>query len=393
MMAQRVMNAVDFDLHQLVGIRVLDATPPDLAAVRRQLGPLEAPLHRDPDIVIRFVDRLPPPRSLRYLGSDEAGFTEDAFWILRSKHKSQARVKIPVETIGNRCEIVCETGLAAVPLLIPIINLTALSHGAVPLHASALMYQGTGVLSTGWSKGGKTETLLSFMANGARYIADEWVYLHDDGRMSGIPEPIRVWDWHLRELPQYQARAPRSGLARLRAIKGTQFLLRCLPGKGAIGRFKHRLAPLLKRQAFIDIDPARLFGRDRMQLVGPLHKVLFVVSQASPEITIEPMDPAEIARRMVHSLQYEQSVFMGYYRMFRFAFPERANAFIDGTERLQSQLLQAALSNKDAYAVYHPYPFSLTSMYEAVAPVCGSDRPVWRDRTPELATANGGHEP
>jgi hypothetical protein len=382
-------NEVDFDLHGLVGIRVEGGSASDIAAVRRQLGPLESSLAREPDITIRFVDRLPRDKSLRYLGAYEAGVTDDAFWILRGKHKSKTKVKIPVEQIGqDHCEIVCESGLAAVPLLIAIINLTALKNGAVPLHASAFDYEGTGVLCTGWSKGGKTETLLSFMARGATYIADEWVYLHDDGRMSGIPEPIRVWDWHLATLPQYRSRASRGALARLRAIKLMQASLNCVPsGKWLPGRFKNRLAPFLKQQTFVDVAPERLFGREHMQLVGTLQKILFVVSHASPEIQIEPMDPEEIARRMVHSLQFEQSPFMGFYRMFRFAFPELANDLIDRTEEMQGKLLRSALSDKDAYSVSHPYPVSLPAMFEAISPFCRrSDSWV----QPAQLTASGG---
>ena len=82
-------------------------------------------------------------------------------------------------------------GLPAIPLLVPIVNLTALANGALPLHASAFVHRGTGVVATGWSKGGKTEALLAFSANGARYVGDEWVYVAADGsRVSGIPSPF-----------------------------------------------------------------------------------------------------------------------------------------------------------------------------------------------------------
>ncbi|MFV1963876.1 MAG: hypothetical protein ACC628_00525 [Pirellulaceae bacterium] len=391
---RQTSNEVDFDLHKLVGIRVENGSASDIAAVRRQLGPLETSLAREPDITVRFVDHLPLDKSLRYLGAYEAGVTEDAFWILRGKHKSKTRVKIPVEQISEKhCEVVCETGLEAVPLLIAIINLTALKNGAVPLHASAFNYNGTGVLSTGWSKGGKTETLLSFMANGAQYIADEWVYLHGDGRMSGIPEPIRVWDWHLDTLPQYRSCASRGALARLRTIKWMQASLHCIPGgKWLPGRVRSRLAPFLKQQLFVDVPAERLFGREHMRLVGELHKVLFVISHASPAIRIEPMDPEEIAQRMVHSLQFEQFPFLGFYRMFRFAFPDLANDLIDRTEELQGELLRTALAGKDAYSVSHPYPVSLPSMFEAISPLCRPSEPPPRPSA-QPATANGGCQP
>jgi hypothetical protein len=103
---------------------------------------------------------------------DDAGFTQDAFLILRSKHKTPAKVQIPMDQIGLQCEIVCERGLSAVPLLIPIINLTALHKGCLPLHAAGFVYNDVGALIAGWSKGGKTEALLAFMAQGARYVGD-----------------------------------------------------------------------------------------------------------------------------------------------------------------------------------------------------------------------------
>jgi hypothetical protein len=124
-------------------------------------------------------------------------------------------------------------------------------------------------------------------------------------------------------------------------------------------------------------------------LIGDLNKVLFVVSHASPDISIEPVDAVDIARRMVHSLQYEQSGFMGYYRMFRFAFPERANEVIDSTEQRQNELLQRALAGREAYAVYHPYPVSLPALFDAVAPYCDPSE-VLTPQLPQLTSADEG---
>jgi hypothetical protein len=211
-------------LHGCVGIRLINASPSDAAAVSRQLGPIRSTLSRQPDIIIEFVPQLPLPSMssspLRYIGVDDTAFTDDAFFVLRSKHKSRAMVQIPFAEIGQQCHILCETGLTAVPLLIPILNLTALHRGLLPLHASAFEYQGMGVLTTGWSKGGKTETLLSFMAQGATYIGDEWIYITSDGaQIFGIPEPIRIWEWHLQSMPEYRRILKGSDRTRLRVLK------------------------------------------------------------------------------------------------------------------------------------------------------------------------------
>ena len=52
---------------------------------------------------------------LRYLGAREAGWTDDGFFVLRSRKKPVV-VRIPMDRIGGRCEIVCERGLPAVPV-------------------------------------------------------------------------------------------------------------------------------------------------------------------------------------------------------------------------------------------------------------------------------------
>ena len=82
---------IDFDLHGLIGIRLVNPSDADTRAVKKQLGAVQAaPLDREPDIIIRFERYLPLPE-LKYLGRDQAGFTDDGYFILisiKSKAKS-----------------------------------------------------------------------------------------------------------------------------------------------------------------------------------------------------------------------------------------------------------------------------------------------------------------
>lgn len=371
-----MQTKIDYDLHGIVGIRLFNAMPGDAAAVTRQLGPIQATLTREPDIIIRFVDRLSTSSRVRNLGLDDAGFTDDAFLVLRSRHKTHTRVQIPLEQIGHQCEIVCERGLPAVPLLIPIVNLTALGKGFLPLHASAFNYNGTGVLATGWAKGGKTETLLAFTSNGAEYVGDEWVYISGDGqRMYGIPEPIRIWDWHLEDLPQYRALVGRGDRTRLRALRllisSMDRALSNGVGRGSTPvNLVNRMTPVLKRQLYVHLPPQKLFGDKVGPLESTLEKIFFVASHEAPDIEIQPIDPQEIAQRMVFSLQAERMDFISYYLKFRFAFPGTSNELIERAEQLQRDGLARALDGKSAHAVYHPYPVSIPALYDAISPFC-----------------------
>ncbi|MFN8187987.1 MAG: hypothetical protein U0R69_13040 [Gaiellales bacterium] len=367
---------VDFDLHGLVGIRLLDATDADARVVRRQLGPLEAALHREPDILIRFVDSLHLSSRLRYLGVDDAGFTDDAFLVLRARHKARARVRLPLHEVGRSPEIVCERGTPSVPFLIPIVNLTALSKGVLPLHASAFQRDGVGIVTTGWSKGGKTEALLAFMEQGASYVADEWVYVSADGRRAhGIPEPIRLWDWHLRELPARRTAVARGDRARLGMLRTAVGLERWIPRQGGLPPSKalRRTMPVLRRQLHVDVPPERLFDRSSILRSTGFDRLFFVASAEGAQMHVEPVDPLEVADRMAFSLEHERLDFMACYEKFRFAFPDVACPGIESAVGSERDLLRAAFAGKQAHTVVHPYPVSLRALFEAMEPHCRPD--------------------
>ncbi len=367
----------DFDLGGAVGVRLLGAGPAEMAAVERQLGPIRRPLAREPDIVLRFVDRLESSSALRYVGLDDAAFDDQDFLVLRGKHKSRLRVRIPFERVGQRCEITCERGLSAVPLLIPILNATMLAQGFLPLHAAAFVQHGKGVVATGWSKGGKTETLLACMARGARYVADEWLYLAGDGqRMFGIPEPIRVWHWHLASLPELRGRLSRGARARLSMLELVAGGMRRVTADGArhgsaATRNLNRVSALLRSQMCVDLPPEQLFpgafanGAGEHAPVRP-ERLLFVVSGEQAEITVRPVPAREVAERMRFSLLEEFQPLLSGYRKFRFAFPERTNELLENLGQRQRELLHSALDHLEAFEVRHPYPVSLPALHDAL---------------------------
>ncbi len=380
---------VDYDLGGVVGVRLLGAGPREEAAVSRQLGPIRTRLEREPDIVLRFVDRLPLTSPVRFVGLDDAGFTDDAFLVLRGKQKSRARVQIPFEQLGGRCELPCERGLAAVPLLVPILNLTALARGFLPLHASAFLHRGVGVVATGWSKGGKTEALLAFMARGALYVGDEWTYLARDGSaMFGIPEPIRVWSWHLDSLPAYRRTLSRRDRARLSLLRWVEGGMTRMTANGArhrtsAARTLNRLRTLVRGELCVDLPPERLSaavadgggdretgGRETGVRRARPDRLLFVVSHEQPEIAVRPIEPGAVAARMLASLEEEDQRLASCYRKFRFAFPERTNPILERAQELRASALSSALSGKPAWEVRHPYPVSLPELFEALRPIC-----------------------
>ena len=363
-------KTVDFNIHGRVGIRLLDPSPADTAAVAKQLGPMQLPLSQDPDIVVRFVKKL-PTEGLRYVEFEGSGFTKDGFFLLKSG-KRPAKVKIRFDQVGTQCEIVCESGLRSVPLLMAILNLTLLSKDCIPLHASAFTHQGKGILVTGWSKGGKTEALLAFAQHGARYVGDEWIILSGDGqKMYGIPENIRLWEWHLDNAPTVRSQVSRQDRILFRAIHGLedlQILAAKNFGKTFPVRLLGRAMPMLKRQLNVCLKPETVFGSNLGPFEAKPEKLFLLLSDNDPTVRVERADPLTIARQMASSVRYEQVTLMEQYLASKFADPSMKSDFIEAAHKTQSLMLLRALEGKPAYTVRHPYPVSFDQLYEAMQP-------------------------
>jgi hypothetical protein len=205
---------VHYDVHGLVALRLYDAPQHVVDDVTRELGAPQAVATREPDLVVRFVDRMAPSGFLRMLGLHDAAFDEEHFYLLDAQRR---RARVDFTRLGEPCEIVCEREIATIPLLIPMLGLYLAAAGHVLLHAASFVHRGHGVLVAGWQKGGKTETLLPFTAAGADFVADEWTVVGGvDRGMYGLSDVARLWDWHLRQVPQYWERISPGQRARLR---------------------------------------------------------------------------------------------------------------------------------------------------------------------------------
>jgi len=363
-------RSVDFDLHGIVGVRVLDAAEAELKAIRSQLGPIQATLDREPDIVIRFVDHL-PATTLRLAGIGETAEGDGSFFLLRDRGGSPVRISLPLNTIGGRCEIAVEHGARGVPHLIAIMNMAALARGVLPLHASAFTHRGRGILVTGWAKGGKSEVLLGFARRGARHVGDEWVYLDPEtGRMYGIREPMRIWDWQLRQLPEYRRRLTAGESLRLSALRPLVAVITAFERTGirsgaATARVLARIGPAARRRLAVQVDPRRLFDAESAPSAR-IDAVFLVANHSSPAIDSEPVQTDEIVERMTQSLIYERLALEALYLQFRFLLPGARSPGLEGAPIRERDLLRSALEGIPAYVVHHPYPVPIQALCDVI---------------------------
>lgn len=372
---------VDFNIHDLIGIRLINPSAHDARVVERHLGLSPAGFPGNPALTINYVDRLDEDQPLRFLGRDDVAFTDDDFIILRSGDLARARTRLAMDQIGGNCQIECETGLPAIPLLRQLINLAMLARGIVPVHAAAFSYQGRGVLVTGWSHGSKTGTLLAFMAAGGKFVGDEWIYFSvERDRMFGLPDQLEARPWYLGDLPQYQRRVSLSDRVRTRMTAGFAHMLGPLiprverTNSLATKAIRYARQSLLDQQS-IPLRPIDLFGKDACVLSSPLDLVIVTVSHAANALQVTPVTLDRVAGQMANSFVHEQASLMACYRKHLFAFPDRRNPLLDSVEQVYRERAFEGLQGKLAYTMQHPYPVGTTALRGAVEPLITASGP------------------
>ena len=190
----------------------------DVAVVRRQLGLVRRPSTASLTSSSASSTALPRAPVSASSASARPGSPTTRFWSCGACTRPWHGSRSPSRRSANRSR---SSASAAYRRCLPSFRLSTSRcwPEALPLHASAFVNRGTGRgngLVEGWENGTSS---LPAAAGGARYVGDEWVYVTGDGSRYGIPEPIRIWGRHLRQLPQYEALVGRADRTRLRAIE------------------------------------------------------------------------------------------------------------------------------------------------------------------------------
>lgn len=346
-----------------MGVSVRGAGPRDLASLRRQLGGGIRPLgDRPADIEVTYG--ADPPAGLRLIGTNDAAADEHSFYVWGDSGDA-APVRLELDE-RPPFRLYAPKGTARLPILVQLVSAAAAGKGYIPLHASAFRWKGKGVLVAGWSKGGKTEALLAFMGRDATYVGDEWLFMAADRPVvSGIPEPIRVRDWHLHDLPELRGRLTRRQRLRLAATEVAGTATAHLSRQVAAAR---PLARLMDRQRHTRVDPLRLFGPDRCTDRTAIDVVFLMMSATSTPVRADPVDPSTAARRIAASTLHEHLRLLEVELKRRYGRPDRHTPLWDRLDPTGSDLADR-LSDLPTYEVVHPYPVSTPALFWVMAPV------------------------
>jgi hypothetical protein len=194
------------------------------------------------------------------------------------------------------------------------------------------------------------------------------VYLLPDGGVTGVPEPVRVWDSHLEALPQLRPRIGWRRVANLRALAGASAAASAAGAARGYGPAR-RVQALVDQQRNVLVPPATLFGREFCVSHGAFDFLVFAVSHDRPDVVVIDVDPLAVARRMEFSLLYERLDLLGAFLKYRFAFPDAGAERIEAAIEQQRELLCDRFKGRLAYELRHPFPAPIPAMVDAIDPV------------------------
>jgi hypothetical protein len=364
---------VDFDVRGLIGVRLLDGSESDVASVRRQLGSSTGALGRIPDVVIRFVEQL-PLQGATLVASRGSAFTEEGFLIVQEP-KSGLKAQIPLWELGGPCEIVCESGVRSVPLLMDAVKLASLKKGLVPLPAAAFEHEGVGVLVAGGPRSGKTTSMLAFARHGGLFVADDLAFVRSDGReMFGLDTAVTVAASQLAELPGAGAAlSPRErgrlGLyQRLDSVR--RWAAEDAPEGSLRARLSERVAGPLSEKLLLDCRPAALFGEAVVPSSEP-RQVFLTLGHDAPDIRVKGVTSEELVDRVANLLQADDLPLLSRHLDYRMAALGQPHAFIDGAHELRRSLLERAFAGKEAFVIRRPPGVHLEALFRAMTRVRG----------------------
>jgi hypothetical protein len=233
----------------------------------------------------------------------------------------------------------------------------------VPVHASAFTFKDIGVVVNGWPHGGKTSTLFGFLAHGAKFVSDDWMFVDQDQKVYGLMQPIKLSDWQLDQLPSYRAKVSRKKQWTIQSLRWLDAVEQFMPET----KLFHRGVQFLnKSQRHVTLTPEKLFDTGLEAPAGCFDVLFLTLSHESPDITVTAIPEKDALDRLSAALHFEWSKWEEYYIQYLYAFPDKANPLMAAAQDRQRQLLRDVLSGRQVFLVRHPHPVKLDDLYNAV---------------------------
>jgi len=324
----------------------------------------------DTDVEIGFVDRL-CSRDLVYI-SNLACFNRETFFLI-DRYGNKA--SLPFDTLtGDWCKVVAEKsidpGFFYRSILQCLIRYRFLQHNIAYVHASAVQYKGAGLLFPGWGGIGKTDLLMMFMDEGARYISDDRVLISSEGRMLIHNTALNLLHYNykgstrLRERLGWQKRGLYLANRLIRGL--SQVCLELNSRRSFLTKTVSAIRDLSDKSLWTEVDVQRIFPESEISMQTPLSKVFFISRVSEGHLRSRPISGVELARRMSACLRGDLNKMERAYQMFLFAFPYKDNSLVQGAPVRELKIMEEAFSGKEIHNILVPEGTDSKKVYDTL---------------------------
>lgn len=154
---------------------------------------------REPDVVVERTTEEPDLDAVLGDPSDHYGWTGDRFVVRNGSNF------MTVEPGWDHIYVSpnWEPFLATYPVEFRIRQELA-EEGRALVHASGVELDGETTLFPAWRGGGKTNTLLSLLREGAGYLSDDRLWVGADGTALGYPLSVNLQPYNVRSFPEIE---------------------------------------------------------------------------------------------------------------------------------------------------------------------------------------------
>ena len=239
--------------------------------------------------------------------------------------------------------------------------LQTLQREMILCHASGVVYEGRTIIFPAWRNIGKTNTLLSFMFDGASYLADDWCLLDEHKTAYRVPKRLHLFDYNFNSFPSLIDRVDPS-IAPL-----AQFYHQIVDGQYDI---KDKVLAEIKNLLRVRVNPLQLFpGRvtDSTQKVDYVFMLTKNVKHKERGVYIEPLSRDTLILKMMEILKFEHRPFRLAYEVYK-ARTGMQNALLEEEMKIFKKRANIIFSDMRLFELFTP---GQTSSQEAMHAIKG----------------------
>jgi len=321
---------VNFTCHDIAFIQFRN-TPSEIYTQLVQTFPsyIDIATSANPDgqpVLIEFVEDLALPAGAQYISST-AAYTKSSYYLLDHKGHS---ISIDLSDLEGRYRFHVSRHIAwelIEDFIEILLHALALNRRKAFFHSGAIGVNGKVVVLCGWANIGKTESIVEFLRRGYAYFGDDWVIIGADGTVCSYAKTIALHPHDIAVSPELI----KTCYGRFKGQILSRYCQLHQPSKVKIMSLglKDRsvrlillvFVRLLHLPMSIQVKAEQITPNSTLES-APLKAVYFMSRANVSEISIKPLQLAELISKMTFCYRYETRLLFDL-EHFKFAFPMR----------------------------------------------------------------------